>query len=406
MKTATQYYKAIAVLTLNVLVIFGCLNIAAMSLLKIRSAGSKPERPVDHREKSSYYNDKSWAPRYWNEIEQTKRELYHPYTVWRRAPFKGELVNIDEDGVRLTPGSDCRPNAFKVFAFGGSAMWGTGSPDWGTIPAFLEPGFENWKQKPVCIRNFGETGYVSTQSVIELMLQVQSGNIPDIAIFFDGPNDVYAAYQSGKSGVHENLEQIATRMERRDQPQSPLLIQLLESFSLFRLIDNQVIHLNGEARPAPALTTYETMQVDLKTLTESVTTKYLTNYETVSALAEKHGFDYYVFWPAHLTSTKKPLTSEEQALKHAVEPGLEKLYESVYQAMQPSVISRYKHLYSITDIFDKTQSLIWLDATHVTPPGNEMIAQRMLQVITGGGAGGFLTKGSHDHKDVASTSFQ
>jgi len=85
-----------------------------------------------------------------------------------------------------------------------------------------------------------------------------------------------------------------------------------------------------------------------------------------------------------MASTKKPLTSEEQELKHAVEPGLEKLYESVYQAMQPGVISRYKHLYSITDIFDKTQSLIWLDDTHVTPVGNLMIAQRMLQVITGG----------------------
>ena len=149
------------------------------------------------------------------------------------------------------------------------------------------------------------------------------------------------------------------------------------------MIDSQVAYLNGDSRPAPALITYETMHVDLKTLTESVTRKYLTNYEAVSALAEKHGFDCYFFWPPHMASTKKPLTGEEQELKHAVEPGLEKLYESVYQAMQPGVISRYKHLYSITDIFDKTQSLIWLDDTHVTPVGNLMIAQRMLQVITG-----------------------
>ena len=78
MKTATQYYKAIAVLTLNVLVIFGCLNIGAMALLKIRSAGSTPERVVDRRETSSYYTDKSWAPRYWNEIDQARKEQYHP----------------------------------------------------------------------------------------------------------------------------------------------------------------------------------------------------------------------------------------------------------------------------------------------------------------------------------------
>ena len=117
MKTATQYYKAIGVLTLNLLVIFGCLNIAAMALLKIRSAVSRPEPVVrDAREKSSYYIDKSWASPYWNEMAQSRKQRYHAYTVWRRAPFKGETINIDEDGVRLTPGSDCRPNAFKARA--------------------------------------------------------------------------------------------------------------------------------------------------------------------------------------------------------------------------------------------------------------------------------------------------
>jgi hypothetical protein len=407
MRTAAQYYKAVAILTLNTLVIFACLDLGAMAYLRVRSTVSGPEQGVrDAREKSSFYVSKNWAAQYWKEFAQSRKQRYHAYTVWRRALFKGETINVDEDGIRFTPGSDCRPNAFKVFTFGGSPMWGTGSPDWATIPAYLEPGLESWKQRPICLKNYGESAYVSTQSVIELILQVQSGNKPDVAIFYDGTNDIYTAYQSGKSGVHENLEQIAARMERRDLPRSPLYAQLLESFSLFTLIDLEVSHLSGDSRPAPKPITYETMNVDMKSLTDSITTTYLANYDAVGALAEKYGFEYHFFWPPRMSSSKKPLTTEEEDLKRAVDPSLEKLYEAVYQAMGPSVISRYKKLHSMTDVFDKTQSLIWLDDVHVTPVGNEMIADRMLQVITGGVPEGISTKGSHEHKDAVTAYLQ
>lgn len=39
-------------------------------------------------------------------------------------------------------------------------MWGTGSPDWGTIPAFLQSGLQALKGGPVCVVNFGESGWV------------------------------------------------------------------------------------------------------------------------------------------------------------------------------------------------------------------------------------------------------
>jgi hypothetical protein len=37
--------------------------------------------------------------------------------------------------------------------------------------------------------NFGESGFVSTQSVIQLMQELQSGNIPHLVIYYDGVND-------------------------------------------------------------------------------------------------------------------------------------------------------------------------------------------------------------------------
>jgi acyl-CoA synthetase (AMP-forming)/AMP-acid ligase II len=130
------------------------------------------------------------------------------------------------------------PNALKVFTFGGSPMWGTGSPDWSTIPAYLRIELEEARRRPLCIMNFGESAYVSTQSVIELMLQLQAGNVPDIAIFTDGVNDIFTGYQSGKAGIHQNFEQIAARLEGTGQPRP--LSRLLESFFLYGLGSKEV----------------------------------------------------------------------------------------------------------------------------------------------------------------------
>ena len=212
-------YKAVAVLVLNTLLLFACFELAAISYVNLRQLLPAPPDPLvgegGPRETVSYYASQSWAPRYWHEFRLARRQRYYSYVGWRRAPFDGETIQIDERGIRLTPGADCSANSFKVFAFGGSTMWGTGSPNWGTIPAYLQAGLQKLRHGPVCVVNFGETAYVSTQGVIMLLMQLQSGNVPDLVVFYDGPNDIYAAYQSGRAGVPQNLDQVAARFERR-----------------------------------------------------------------------------------------------------------------------------------------------------------------------------------------------
>ena len=54
------------------------------------------------------------------------------------------------------------------------------------------------------ITNFGQSGRVSTQEVIDLFLQLQKSNTPNIVIFYDGINDTFSAFQNGISGVPQN----------------------------------------------------------------------------------------------------------------------------------------------------------------------------------------------------------
>ena len=143
-------YRSVAVLTLTTVFLFACMEAAATFVGKLWQASEPRIEEEQPRARVSYYASQAWADQYWKEFAASRRQLYRPFVTWRRAPFQGAFINIDRDGLRVTPGAVCSADSYKVFAFGGSTMWGTGSPDWGTIPAYLEVELTASRQGPVC----------------------------------------------------------------------------------------------------------------------------------------------------------------------------------------------------------------------------------------------------------------
>lgn len=389
-------YRAVAILTLNAIIIFACFELAGMGFSKIRTLSviSKPtEQPVlvgegNPREKVSYYSSQDWAERYWHEFELSRKQRFYSYVGWRRAPFKGKTIEVDQNGVRLTPGADCSAKSFKVFTFGASEMWGTGSPDWGTIPAHLQKGLEKLRSGPICVTNFAESAQVSMQNVIMLLMELRSGNVPDIVLFYTIGDDIYSAYQSGRPGVIENLDQIAARFEGSlEQPKFTFVDWLKNSYS-YSLIDQLMSKLtiaNAQKNQEPTadkLLTYESRGVDVSTLSDSIAQDYFGNYKIVSGLAQEYGFKYFFFLPPTIELGNKPLTPEEQEMKHREErdPAFHKLSMAVYHAINKES-SKYQNFYSMVHVLDRYDSLMWIDGAHVTPIGNQVIAERMLAVI-------------------------
>jgi lysophospholipase L1-like esterase len=374
-------YKGAAILILNTIVLLACVELVALIIFKVFSVSNPGEQQVvNPREKVSYYTSQDWAVQYWDEHRLSDVQRYHPYVLWRRAAFKGRTINIGQQGSRVTPGADCSADSYRVFALGGSTMWGTGSPDWGTIPAYLQAGLEARRGKPVCVVNFGETGFVATQEVIQLLLQLESGNVPHVVIFYDGVNDVYAAYQSGRADGHMNLSAIRTRFEKRERALS--FVEWLKTSYAFLLSQRLADSLRQETKTSPKLITYETMGIDAAALADSVAQMYLANYKTVKALSREYGFEYFFFWQPVIWFGNKPLTSEEQAIKLGTDPARIRLSDSVYRTIELAASkSDYENLYYLGQIFDKYTSPIWIDGLHVTPVGNQLIAQKMLDVV-------------------------
>ncbi len=369
-KRFLSLYRQVAVHLLNTLVLLALLELLAIlvgrSTFQIRQAGIQDV---------PYYADQDWSELYWREAGVSESYHYQPYVVWRHLPFSGQMININQEGIRQTPGAECGDGAYKVFAFGGSTMWGWGSPDWGTIPAYLQSGFEALSEGPVCVMNFGEDGYHSTQSLIALTLQLQAGNVPDLVIFYDGVNEVIAAYESGQPSVHVTLAKVAARFEGQEHP---LLTwgKSTRTYALLRRWTDRPEQARYGASPEMARDSESTF--DTASLADSVSDTYLRNYSLVGALAQEYGFDYFFFLQPHLAVGEKALTRDEQTMRSGIDPTLAELARAVYTKIALAA-SDSEHLWYIADVFDEEETQIWIDEVgHITPEGNRLVAQVML----------------------------
>src|SRR5262245_8832147 len=161
---------------------------------------------VDYRIKADTYTDTSWVAQYFQEHEQLGKPRWRSYSYWRRPYHSGNYININQDGIRKTSAPTAPEGdepAVKVFMFGGSTMFGSGERDEFTIPSIFAREARN-NDINCEVVNYGQEAYVSTQEVIELMRQLQRGNIPDLVIFYDGANDTHSASQSHAAGLPFN----------------------------------------------------------------------------------------------------------------------------------------------------------------------------------------------------------
>lgn len=361
-------YRATAVLLLNTLVLLVCLEAAAGLALRVLDR-QEERRWQQQRTGLSYYAAQPWAEAYWQDHRRLQVQ-YAPYVIWRQRPYAGETITIDAQGYRATPGAICTPDAYRVFVFGGSAVWGHGAPDWGTIPAYLQAELAKERDGPVCVQNFGEQAFVSTQGVIELLRQLQGGGRPDLVMFYDGFNDIAATYQNGRGGAHLNEARTGARFSQEHR-----FTGWLQTTNMYRLAWRTAVNtglVTDMGSPEPAL-------ADTAVLSEQLFQAYFTNYRMVAALAAEYGFAYHFFWQPLLDSGNKPLTAEEEQMVAADSPWRD-FYRQVYADIGERAAG-YPCLHLLAHVFDGQTELVWLDNVHVTPAANEQIAREMAHLV-------------------------
>ncbi len=370
-------YSTIALIVLNTLIALLVVEGCSALVLSLRGDSQPPlaqriEAFIEQQVALGYYRQQDWGRPYWEEHMQVADNWdYQPYTLWRTRPHSGEYINIDENGVRHTPGSTCTDDSYRIFVFGGSTLWGYGSPDWGTIPAYLQAGLA--EQGVICVTNYADVGFNSTQSVIRLLELLQAGAVPDMVIFYDGANEVTTANVSGQAGGHFYIELFDAAIDgtivnsRVDE--APDFGDVLRQTATFRLMIGEV------PRPARPYVPYS------DELADAVTQTYLANYTTVSGMAEAYGFTFIAFWQPVLPVRTGEPNDEEQRFLWDMPGGLPELFTGVYARVRQAAPD-YAHLYDISDVLDAARDgAIWVDFNHLTPVGNQIVAQAMIPII-------------------------
>lgn len=104
----------------------------------------------------------------------------------------GNYVNVTDGARRTLPPPACSCTPLRVWLFGGSAAFGIGQRDEGTIASALgraaaQDGFA------LDVVNFGQKGATIVQELETFRTRLERGDPkPDLAVFYDGYNDVTA----------------------------------------------------------------------------------------------------------------------------------------------------------------------------------------------------------------------
>jgi lysophospholipase L1-like esterase len=326
--------------------------------------------------------DTVWMKGFVDEFCRSYHARWTPYLYFRRLPFEGRYINIDSSGIRYTPQFTQRPPPLitpeKIFLFGGSTMWGTGAADSGTIPSQLSRILATDSlMRYASVTNFGESGYVSTQSLLRLELELRKGNVPDQVILYDGVNDVYAAYQDGEAGAPQN--EVNRLQEFNLLKENSRMMSLGIEAILGRTMIAEVI--NGIHR---AMKVTPVADIPGEELVRNIVRLYRGNIRILDALSREYGFRYAAYWQPVVFSRKNPTPYErEQSDKlRDVRP----LFLDVYHRIaEDSLLNANASFHDISDLFDGVSAPVYLDFCHVTEHGNSMIAARMVSDVGGVG---------------------
>jgi lysophospholipase L1-like esterase len=347
-------------------------SFVALRLLALR-AKARPLAAAD----MPAYRRYSWAATFWREQKQQLSLEYHPFGLWRSRPFAGQTINVDAEGIRRTVHSRCEGGDRVFWLFGGSTVWGFGSPDWETVPSLLARRYGE-EGRPICAVNYGEDSWRAVQGVVKLALELKAASRrPDVVVFLSGCNDVFTPFfLTGRADREWDFAQSKPWLDELAR-QGDGSFAFLAATNTAALVRRAATRLKGPAPwPGPG---------DPARLAGEVADDFFRNMDVVEALSRGYGFRYAFFWQPLGVTEGRPLTAEEH---HGVRRQLGPSYEagrSAAAATLTLIRARPRpNLYPIADVFDGHAGSVYVDSCHLLPEGNRIIADRIHDALEAG----------------------
>jgi hypothetical protein len=313
-------------------------------------------------------NDTSWFATWQrNNWPRDLAREFDAYRGWRMAPFAGVGMNISSDGNRLTVPSANSEKGRRVLMLGGSVMWGYSAEDALTIPSLTSQALQEHGQVDIEVVNAAQPGYILTQEVATLMLELRAGRVPSAVVFLDGVNDVASAAQEGEPGHVFNEGDLSDRMQIGSSRAQRLVRDIGRTTSIVEVLTTRLGRLVREQNPAEI------------SVCDDLSKLYWNQIRIVEALGEVYGFRSLFLWQPTITTTNKPLTEWERAI--IVDHPLVRLLKPCSATVVENRSS--DGFMDIQDIFDNELSSVFLDQWgHITEPANAAVAERIVRWLS------------------------
>lgn len=302
--------------------------------------------------------------------------LYEPYTQFKERPFMGKYITVSEGGFRFSANQEPwppSPDNVNVFFFGGSTAFGYGVRDEESISSYLQQILNSkFKNKKICLYNFGRGNYFSSQEKILFEKLLTYGFIPDIAVFMDGLNDFY--YNDDEPLFTEKFEEFVAGKGT-----------FLSGLPIIKIIKSRSDGYERFHRKEIKEQSY-----DDKELIASVVERYLKNKKAIETISKAFNVEPFFVW--------QPVPTYKYDLKYHVFAG-KGFGRFMYSQYGYSFMEEFrkknnlgKNFLWLADIQENIRKPLYIDIDHYSPEMSNIIANKISEfllanakVLKGGG---------------------
>jgi hypothetical protein len=284
-------------------------------------------------------------------------------------PFQGKTITIDENGFRKTLNKmkDNEMDSMVAF-FGGSTMWGTGVDDENTIPSIFANQHEMYRSI-----NFGETAYTARQNLNLLIQKYSEGFDMDIAIFYDGVNEILHKCRR-ELGAFSHAREVYIRDAIELYGEGMSYAALF--YPIHQLAAGISKEIFGKLKPSYF---YDCDQNDKKA--ELIARALILDWMAAKCLTEGMGDRFIaVLQPVAYIGTPNVshIKLDEELGRQFV-----KVYAKIIFLLENEFPALLQNFVNFTAIFNEEEP-IYIDFSHVSPNGNQIVATRIAEVLRPG----------------------
>jgi lysophospholipase L1-like esterase len=341
------------------------------------------------------------------------------WTAFRNNPDYGSNgVQLNQDGFRRdrSVSLDKPPDTVRIFFLGGSVAYGgeTLYPEiedrWRidnqqTIDHYLETRLNStFPSKRWEVINASVKGYFLNQD-LALYLSTLQRYKPDYLILLDGVNDIFAMLRTPENEDAYSAAGLGEEFSALTRPAalSPRMMAttwLSDNSALYRSIRESIAQRDRvRARQAKDGRLAAHLHPDLASLTDddqrhvAAAARRLANYthtvRQIHRLAALDGTQALFVLQPQIAVTRKPLTGVETRLFEYWSKIDGPLYVYGFQTVYPQLATQLAstaqtegyHFLDLTTVFDRTGVQTFTDYCHLTPAGNQLIADAIFDSL-------------------------